>query len=377
MMNDSLSELAGVLDRCQTGIAAVIRPPVSLPQWAAGLADLLLELLPQASLAACHLRGEGSDGWTIRPGGDALRSEIKRLVPSHLSSLNPLAPGVQKLPAEALPGLHLLATAIHENERPMGFLVVGLPSEVGVADRGRTQAVLTVAAPTAALRWLLAALRREQAELARFALVGQAFAGLGHGLNNALNSMLLQTSVVQLRVDPQLRQELAVIRQHGTQAASLVRSLQHVVLERREKSYAVDLDSVLAEVLEEEADLSRRLSVTPTTGETLVSPSLRIQSTRSAVKLLVGVCAATNTTVKVATGETDGGPTLSLTIADAAADIGSAGDPAAAETFLWQNLDEVSRHAGQSLLRQLGSTLTAERVDGGTLLLRVVWQPPA
>src|SRR5690348_14922564 len=104
------------------------------------------------------------------------------------------------------------------------------------------------------------ALQREQAELARFALVGQAFIGLAHELNNALNSMMLQTSVVQLRVDEQARHELDAIRQHGAQAAFLLRSLQQVVQERREKSYNVDLNSVVAEALEEDAELRRRVS---------------------------------------------------------------------------------------------------------------------
>jgi signal transduction histidine kinase len=373
MMNGSLSDLAGILDRCQTSIAAILRQSVAAAQRADALADLLRELLPQTSLTACLLRDEGGVCLTIRPGSERLGSEHELLMRSQLSSLNPVAPGVQKLRAEALPGLHLLAASIHEEESTRGFLVMGLPAEAGAEDVARAEAVLTAAAPAVALRWMLESVQHERAELARFALIGQAFTGLAHELNNALNSMMLQTSVVQLRVDPQVRQELAAIRQHGVQAAALVRSLQHVVQERREQSYDVELNSVLREVLDEETKLRRRFV------PRLEANVPRIHSIRSAVKqlirlLLEGVCAATKATVKAATSEQDGGAALTLTIA---ADSDTEGDPPTAETLLWQNLDEVGRQAGQSLLRQLGGTLTTEPAKGGTLILRVVWRPPA
>jgi phosphoglycerate-specific signal transduction histidine kinase len=209
------------------------------------------------------------------------------------------------------------------------------------------------------------ALQREQAELARFALVGQAFIGLAHELNNALNSMMLQSSVVQLRADEQARQELAAIRQHGAQAAFLLRSLQQVVQERREKSYNVDINSVLTETLEASAELRRRVSPR-------LSPKVpQIQSNRSAVKQLVhllleGVCAGTQATVKAATGEQEGCAALSLTLA-------AEGGASTVEALLWQNLDDIGRLAGQSLLRQLGGVLTSERCGDDGVVLRIVW----
>lgn len=218
----------------------------------------------------------------------------------------------------------------------------------------------------AALRARCEALHREQAELARFALIGQAFIGLTHELNNALNSMMLQTSVVQMRVDEQGRHELAAIRQHGAQAAGLVRTLQHAVQERREKSYAVDLSSVLSEILEEETELRRRVA------PARLGKAPGIHSTHSTVKQLVrllleGICAGTQAMVQAATGEQDGGTFLSLTLS------GAQGEDSTVETLLWQHLDEVGRLAGQSLLRQLGGTLTAQRRDNA-MGLRVDWR---
>src|SRR6185437_96994 len=216
---------------------------------------------------------------------------------TQLSSLDPLASGVQALSSTTG---QTLATAIHEDGKPRGFLVVGLAGDTATEDITRAEALLAVCAPTVALRGALETVRDEQAELARFALVGQAFVGLAHELNNALNSMMLQTSVVQMRVDQQARSDLAAIRQHGAQAAALVRSLQHVVHERREKSYPVDLNSALADMLEEEPELGQRLSVR------FAEEAPFLQSTRSAVKqfirlVLEGVCTGTKTVVEVRT----------------------------------------------------------------------------
>jgi hypothetical protein len=363
-MTGSSSDLVSILSRCQTRIASVLRQAATPPERAGAIAELLHESLPQSVLTACMLTGEGATYLAVHSVSDETEPGKEQLLESQLYRLIPTDNRVQKLPAETLPGVHLLTSAIHADERPRGFLVIGLPSEATPEDVAKAEAVLTATAPVVGLRWLLQTLQCEQAELARFALVGQAFIGLTHELNNALNSMMLQTSVVQLRVDEQARRELAAIRQHGAQAAGLVRSLQHVVQERREQSYAVDFKSVLAEVLEEENKLRSRVSMrlTPNTPP--------IQSTRSAVKQLVrllleGICASTETAVTAATGEQDGGAVLSLSIAGA--------EEAAVETLLWQNLDEVGRLAGQSLLRQLGGTLTAERTDDGDVVLRIVW----
>jgi len=216
------------------------------------------------------------------------------------------------------------------------------------------------------------ALQREQEELARFALIGQAFLGLAHELNNALHSMMLQTSVVQMRVDEQTRQELETIRQQGAQAAALVRTLQQAVQEQREKSHFIDLNIILKEVLEEQTELGRRVSMGLASCQ--VAPQI-YSSTRSTVKQLVrllleGVCAGTETTVQAATAAEEGSAVLNLTIA------GAEGDASTAEALLWRNLDEVSRLAGQSLLRQLGGTVTAERTDDA-LILHIVWRQSA
>ncbi len=361
-MNFSSSELAGALGRCQMGVAAVLRQAGGREQRAAGLSDLLRELLPAAVRTACLLVGEIPAPVAIRPESSAEEQERWR---ERLATLDPLAPAVQEFPSAE--GGPTLAAAIHEDGRARGFLAIELPAAAPAEERARAEALLAVGAPATALRWDWETVRGEQAELAKFALLGQAFVGLAHELNNALNSMMLQTSVVQLRVDAQARNDLATIRQHGVQAAALVRSLQHVAQERREQAYAVDLNGVVTEVLADTPSLRGRVSAR------LAAEALRIPSTRSALKQLVrllldGLLAGTKAAVRIGTEKREDGIVLTLTMAEL-----SAADELSPHEVLWQHLDEVGRYAGQSLIRQLGGTLTVDRADSEGWVVRVVW----
>lgn len=363
-MNGSLADLAGLLGRGQASIITCFRETSSRPRRAGRLAELLLELCPGARLSACLLGPLESRCLAVRPEGTLESGQAKRLR-EKLASLEAVADGVQTF-APPLSGLHGLAAAIHDENRARGFLVLCLPED-DAESIARAEVLLAALAPTAAARGALEQARGERTELARFALVGQAFAGLAHELNNALNSMMLQASVVQLRVDEQTRRDLSAVRQQGVQAAGLVRSLQHVVLERREQSYPVPLNQVLAAILEDDAALGPRLTVQR--GEKVPPLTGTSSSVKQLVQLLLaGALAGTQTSVAVRTETRDGAAALILTLAESPPPMGE-GDPSPLDVLLWQNLDEVGRQAGQSLLRQLGGTAEVEvPAEGGVSL---------
>lgn len=370
-MSDTLSDLPALLERCWNDIAAIFRRSTDRAQWAEGLAEWLVGSAPGAAWSACLLNSEGTACWAVRPDEESTLSERLNILQSQLPLFDPLARGVETLPLEAMPDYQVLASAIHREERPRGFLLIALPRTTSQIEVAYAETLLAAAAPTVAQCWTMQTLQRERAEWERFTLLGRAFTGLAHELNNMLNSMMLQTSMVQLHVDPQRRQELTAIRQQGAQAAELLRSCQHVVHQHHEALYPVELASVLAEILEENPDLRRRVSLRAS----IDSPHL--QSTRSAVKLLVlllleGVCAATTATVSVATQTQEQGVALTLTVP--AATFGFEGDHSALQATLWQHLDEVSRQAGQASLRELGGTLTAQRAGEDSAILCVVWK---
>ena len=368
-MNVPPSELAVLVSRCHAGIETLFRGRGSRQELAAGLADLLRELDPAAGLTACLLRGSDVGFLAARSATGPVDAAQNTLLRSRLASIDPLALGVQSLSSSAS-GSRPLAAAILESGRYRGALLIQLGGDEASEAIDRTVALLSVCAPLVALRLALETLQGEQKELAAFALVGQAFLGLTHELNNALNSMMLQTSVVQLRADPQTRQDLDPVRQHGAQAAGLFCSLQHTVQERRERFYAVDLNGVVAEVLEEEPRLRQALTAQ------LAMETPMIQGTRVAVKqfvrlLLHGVCAGTKSALRLGTEKRSDGAALRVEIAESPAGMASEGVPPV-DAVLWQNLDEVDRQAGRSLLRQLGGEIVVEPREG-RLLLRVVW----
>ena len=72
------------------------------------------------------------------------------------------------------------------------------------------------------------AAERERDEFAGFALAGQAAAGLAHELNNLLNTIVLQSSVLQLQVDEKFHSALEVIRRQANVATGLLRTLSQV-----------------------------------------------------------------------------------------------------------------------------------------------------
>lgn len=364
-MTISPSDLAGAQRRCQAAAAAMARPESGGADRAGCFADLLLELIPGAGLAACLLSGADSP-LALRPDDRANDREILRFLRSQLDCYDSRGEAVQRLPEGPSLDLRLRATTISAGKRVRGFLLLGLPSDTVDEEQRRAEMLLSVVGPTLGLCWELEAVRAEHDELVRFALLGQAFAGLAHELNNALNSMMLQSSVVQLRVDEEARQELAAIRQHGVQAAALVRSLQLVVQERREQFYPVDLNRIVAEVVEE-PELRDRVSLE------LATEVPWVRATRSALKqlihlLLKDACDGTTGTVRVATSKRDGGVALDISLAATNENTASP-----VEELLWNNLDDLGRQAGQSLLRQLGGTLTVEQGSIKGWVLRIAW----
>jgi signal transduction histidine kinase len=211
------------------------------------------------------------------------------------------------------------------------------------------------------------AAERERNEFAGFALAGQAAAGLAHELNNLLNTIVLQASVLQLQVDEKFHAALDVIRRQANASTGLLRVLAQVSGERAKGFYPVDLNRAVQEVLAEQAALAALVQWVPT-GKAL--PAVRgIYSAMKQVVRLVLTAASGNgaSSVRVRTsGEGDG---VQLVIESEESPTESV-DCA----FLWGRLGELEQLAGQSLLRQLDGALRVAPRPGGGFLLHVMWE---
>ncbi len=127
-----------------------------------------------------------------------------------------------------------------------GVLAVALADDAPAELARGAEALLALAAPLVGLHLQAEARLREEREAhADIATVGDAVMGLAHELNNHLNTMMLQASVVQIEVDESLGEELAVIRREGMAVAARLRLLQDFRARSRLAAVPVDLHALL------------------------------------------------------------------------------------------------------------------------------------
>jgi signal transduction histidine kinase len=275
------------------------------------------------------------------------------------------------------------AAAVVYGERAWGFLLLAQPRGTPADWIAVSGALLLGTARTLALLLQLERETRRRQELqqqwdeaADLLLLGEAASGLTHEINNCLNSILLQASVVQMRASPELREELSTIRHHGRQAAALLHPLQQARQRQRERAQPVDLNQSVREVVAAEPDGPRlfRLELAP--------GLLPVQARRDGVRALVRWLLHTAQSrqppaagpVSVRTWGDDARALLAVEDAGPAVP-----EPVAEHLFAEAEglLDQprlLERLAGQSLLHQFGATLQAQARAEGGVTLTVEWQ---
>jgi hypothetical protein len=215
----------------------------------AALAALLGERESAAVGAACHL-GEGDTAACGALGAEDLAGLT---VPAGKVGRVVLGQG-----AEPLMGL----VAPFPTPGGQGWLLLAVPRATPEADLGRIAAFLALAADAVGLRLELAHLTETLHESADLLIVGEAMGGVVHGINNHLNSMVLQAACAQLKAGEGLKGELDLVRREGLQAAVRLRPLQQVRAVRRGAARVpCDLASAVREVLARHGDLAPQVNL--------------------------------------------------------------------------------------------------------------------
>jgi signal transduction histidine kinase len=374
-MNAPYSDLLAALARCRRAADELIGRPPPAAEWSGQAADALLGLTPALRLALCHRPDaepptvvRSPDGAVAQPPhlAAALRSEMFRL--QGLDGAAHLSPALG-----AMFGLPCLAVRVPDGQGTWAFLAAGTVKGALDEDMVMVKAVMSAYADALAVRRRLEAAERERDECAGFALAGQAVTGLAHEMNNVLNSVVLQSSVLQIQLDEKFHASLDVIRRQTLQATNLLLPLGRVSAERARAFYPVDLNRVVTDLLASDPALAARVRFAPS-----AQPIPSIRGAFSAIKQLIRLllAAASADSASRLTAHTAGDDAGVQFIVDAPpiseADEGAA-DVSTAESIMWARLDDLERLAGQSLLRQLSGELqVAARPEGG-FTLRLGW----
>jgi|SRR5579864_7475051 len=91
-------------------------------------------------------------------------------------------------------------------------------------------------------------LDEERREWAEMLLAGDAMLGYVHELNNSLNSMMLQASVLELKAGEAIRSEVELIRKLGKEAASKLAQFARHRERYRQVKTSVDLNQAAREL---------------------------------------------------------------------------------------------------------------------------------
>jgi hypothetical protein len=254
-----------------------------------------------------------------------------------------------------------------------GLLALGLPAEYPEQAVTVLESFLTLAAANLGQALQLETARCEQAETADLVTAGEAAVGMVHAIVNHLNSMMLQSMAVQIRLTDPLRSDLEVIRREGRQAAARLQQLQSIREQPLDTSGYTDLEHTLRVVLRQIPEAERHIQAT--VGAKLPLVKIPRWTAQRLLRLLVNVirnCHTGHRPAPVRTECRDDGITLSAEIDGPTLrrEGGPAAEPARLIDLEGVNggIGELERTAIHYLTRRLEGRLEVRNRPGGVVL---------
>ena len=381
-MEEFVTELASVWRHLPSALDTVFRKTSPGGERVARLAELLRALAPHG-LAACRLTQQDAAelAWASEavPRASKLEARLRKM----LDQADPSADDIQCLSdmESRLSGQTFVA-AVRHGDRSWGFLLLVQPPDMPDALVVLSEALLLDAARMLALELRLEEETAHQRKLVEqmagpggLAAVGEATLGIAHAMGNHLNTILLQTTIVQMQPEAERQQGLDLIRQKCRQMQQLLQPLQFAWQQQRQAVAPIDLNETAIEVQAEEPEGTSRVRLELTADRP--SPPATPGGLVRLVRLLLRTALQRQPThagpVVLRTAVVEG--KVRLTIEDAGPDM-----PDLDRVELFHNEDSLFAAATpleqqglQSLLRLFNATLTASPRPGGGLILTVEW----
>jgi hypothetical protein len=339
--------------RLTEAIAAALRRS---DDQARSLADLLFRLVPGAVLTACRWETEAEPQLAVVTG-PAPTSETATTLARKVAEAPPPAGAVARLALDGCDGFVApLGTAL----RPRGWLVVGTaPGDVAAPT------ILALAAALADRQQELIEAGEELAAAGDLATLGESVIELTHAVNNCLNNVVLQATVLQHTAGDNLRDDVAAIRKEGLKAAALLRPVAAARDRRCRGLRPTDLNRAVRAAF---ADRGKPVD------ETRLLPGGAVVAAQPAdlkrlVLLLIRLAGEGG--VVVCTGAADGRVRLEVRPDKPGATPIDLFDEAAAEGLV---ADPLTLWAVRSLVKLLDGSLEAASHPEGGLALTVTWK---
>jgi hypothetical protein len=273
--------------------------------------------------------------------------------------------------------LRTQVTAVAGAGRSWGLLLLAHPADAPAERLALAEALLVGAADALALRL---GCREEADRLAQLtgpsglALVGEATLGVAHAIGNHLNTILLQTTIVQMQPEAERKEGLDLIRRKCRQMQALLQPLQHAWEQQRRAMRLLDLNEAARAAVAAESEAARvRLELAGDVPPAAATPGGLGRMLRLLLRAALVRQPASVGPVVLRTGVRDGKACLILE--DAGPDVPDVErtDLFDAEAGVFPDADPLQRQALQSLLHLFGAALTAAPREGGGLVLTVEW----
>lgn len=334
-------------------------------------ADAIARLLrPSPScLAACQLVHPDGTALGIAADADVPRPRVTELIHAQLSRLSSSTSETLSFTIDGSFPWAGLAAPIRHGPRTWGFVLLAASDPSAI--KSPAEALLPMAAHALALHLDLEAVLQERQQSIELILLGDAVAGLVHEVNNSLNTMLLQASIVEMKADAALRTDVAPIKREGAQIAARLLPLQRLRQQLRQQQALVDLPGVVREVVAEHGgEISAELRV-PLPGRSM---------NRSALKRLLEVM------LRLSRESLNPGQKLRVRTVQQASHVGIVFEPASGDAALvvptgqtlpFDALPGLEGLAALSLARLVQGTLSVMQLADGSHALMIAWKEPA
>lgn len=349
---------------------AKAKPPV-----APGVAQLLNNSLPDASVVACLIgAGEQREFAVYDSQGRPDATWQDRLDPKNARNGAPLAEVWHRCLQETGQGVLSAPSAPFE-----GLLAVALPADAGKEDVQVARQFLDCVAQGLGENQTAASLQGEIESLERLANVGELAGLLVHEFTDFLNMLLLQLSVLELRLPRDQHEDLHEVRRQGERVSALVGRFHSYRRGQPARPGVVDLNKVVRRVvarLEKEPDWAGKVQLEATA----LAPRVRgpEPDARRLVRFLVGnalrAAAHGGGSVRVATASN--GKQIRLVVEDTGPPVHEADLPYLFHPSreLRPGVDVLEMAACRSLSRRLGGALEAEARPGAGVQVVVSFQ---